>query len=108
MASAQQLKEWATDCMKQSTVSVSQITANSYRNSLKSCTSFPLVEPQTIHKVRRAGKTQAPAQMNSRVRVRQWACRLWSSVSGHFGSGRSTLAWRTSPGPAPLWLAVPP
>ena len=48
MASAQQLKEWATDCMKQSTVSVSRITANSYRNSLKSCTSFPLVEPQTI------------------------------------------------------------
>jgi hypothetical protein len=31
MASAQQLKEWATDCMKQSTVSVSRITANSYR-----------------------------------------------------------------------------
>jgi hypothetical protein len=31
MASAQQLKEWATGCMKQSTVSVSQITANSYR-----------------------------------------------------------------------------
>jgi hypothetical protein len=31
MASAQQLKEWATGCVKQSSVSVSQITANSYR-----------------------------------------------------------------------------
>jgi hypothetical protein len=31
MASAQRLKEWATGCMKQSTVSVSQMTKNNYR-----------------------------------------------------------------------------
>ena len=30
MASAQQLKEWAADYMKQATVSVSTATANSY------------------------------------------------------------------------------
>jgi hypothetical protein len=31
MASAHQLKEWAAECMKQATVSVSMTTANSYR-----------------------------------------------------------------------------
>jgi hypothetical protein len=31
MASTLRLKEWATDCMKQATVSVSRTTANSYR-----------------------------------------------------------------------------
>jgi hypothetical protein len=31
MASAQQLKEWAADCMKQAKVSVSTTTASSYR-----------------------------------------------------------------------------
>ena len=52
MASAQQLKEWATDCMKQSTVSVSRITANSYRRLA-----------QKLHKFsasRAANDTQGP------------------------------------------------
>jgi hypothetical protein len=52
MASAQQLKEWAADCMKQSTVSVSRITANSYRRLA-----------QKLHELsagRAASKTQGP------------------------------------------------
>jgi hypothetical protein len=52
MASAQQLKEWATGRVKQSTVSVSQMTANSYRRLV-----------QKLHELsasRSANDTQGP------------------------------------------------
>jgi hypothetical protein len=35
MASAQQLKEWAVDCMKRAKVRVNMTTANSYRRLAK-------------------------------------------------------------------------
>ena len=56
MASALQLKEWAADCMKQATVSVSRTTANSYRR---------LAQTLRALSARRAARdTQGPPRRN--------------------------------------------